>query len=181
MRGLWLVALVVAALAVPVGAAEARGCPGADAVPGPATLPQARRATLCMVNRERRRHDVRRVRSVAALRHSASLYAREMVRESFFAHVTPAGLTFAERIRRQTGYLDGARSWWIAENIGWGSGTFATPSGIVRAWMHSSEHRRNLLDGRYRDLGVGIAVGAPSALAGASPAATFVTHFGRRE
>jgi uncharacterized protein YkwD len=42
--------------------------------------------------------------------------------------------------------------------------------------MHSAGHRRNILDPGYRDLGIGIALRAPSGHSGA----TYVNEFGRR-
>src|SRR5215210_6886547 len=101
-----LVASLTLALALPQAAAGI--CRGADAAPSAATIDRARQAAMCLVNVERSRHRKGRLRTNAVLQHSASLYAREMVRESFFGHVTPSGLTFDERIRRETDYLDGA-------------------------------------------------------------------------
>jgi uncharacterized protein YkwD len=48
---------------------------------------------------------------------------------------------------------------------------------IVRGWLRSSGHRAILLDGRYDDLGVGIAIGAPR---GGTGGATFTGDFGAR-
>jgi uncharacterized protein YkwD len=77
-------------------------------------------------------------------------------------------------------YLDGARSWSLGENIAWGSGTLATPRSIVRAWMHSPEHRANILNGGFRDIGIGIATGAPVPLGSRLGGATYTTDFGTR-
>jgi uncharacterized protein YkwD len=46
----------------------------------------------------------------------------------------------------------------------------------VRSWLRSPGHRAILLDGRYHDLGVGIALGAP----GRDGGATFTGDFGSR-
>ncbi|MEN3285163.1 MAG: hypothetical protein V7607_6303, partial [Solirubrobacteraceae bacterium] len=74
------------------------------------------------------------------------------------------------------GYLDGASTWAIGETIAWGSGGLASPSSIVRSWLRSPGHRAILLDGRYDDAGIGIALGAP----GGSSGATFTGDFGKR-
>ena len=42
--------------------------------------------------------------------------------------------------------------------------------------MHSPGHRRNVLDGGFREIGIGIAVGSPTGGAGA----TYVNEFGSR-
>jgi uncharacterized protein YkwD len=98
-----------------------------------------------------------------------------MVLHGFFAHDSPTGSTPKERIDR-AGYFDGARSWALGETIAWGSGGRATPAAIVRSWLRSPGHRAILLDGRYRDLGIGIALGAPGQAGGA----TFTGDFGAR-
>ena len=38
----------------------------------------------------------------------------------------------------------------------------ATPAALMRAWMSSPGHRRNVLKAAYRELGFGISVGTPS-------------------
>jgi len=99
-----------------------------------------------------------------------------MVKRRFFSHVGPKGDTPTTRIRA-TGYLRGASSWAVGENIGWGAYDRATPAAMVRAWMNSSSHRRTLLSGKYRHLGVGVVRGAPTS--GVGHAATYTTDFGR--
>jgi uncharacterized protein YkwD len=46
----------------------------------------------------------------------------------------------------------------------------------VRSWLRSPGHRAILLDGRYDDVGIGIALGAPVGGGGA----TFTGDFGQR-
>jgi len=43
--------------------------------------------------------------------------------------------------------------------------------------MASPSHKRNILNRRFRHLGIGVALGAPVAV---DHAATYTTHFGRR-
>ena len=52
---------------------------------------------MCLVNRERRKRGLRSLRTNRRLQSSAAAYAREMVRRSFFDHVTPSGETLTER------------------------------------------------------------------------------------
>ena len=54
-----------------------------------------------------------------------------------------------------------AGSWAAGEALAWGSGRQATPRGIVYAWMHSPPHRAVLLGRKYRDVGIGVALGSP--------------------
>ena len=51
---------------------------------------------------------------------------------------------------------------------------------MVRAWMQSADHRANLLDRHFADVGVGVAAGAPVTLEPGGFGGTYVTDFGRR-
>jgi uncharacterized protein YkwD len=161
----------------PVTAHTASACPGAHRVPTGSTLERAARSTLCLLNAQRAGHGLRPLHPNRALRHSARRYARSLVVQHFFSHTAPDGQTLRARVSR-SGYLRGARGSAYGENLAWGAGVRATPARIVAAWMASPGHRANILDARWRHIGVGIAPGAP--VAGVGHAASYVTHFGRR-
>jgi uncharacterized protein YkwD len=59
-------------------------------------------------------------------------------------------------------------------------GDAATPATIVRAWMHSPGHRANILNRRFREIGIGVASGAPVRDGAAKSGATYATEFGLR-
>jgi uncharacterized protein YkwD len=172
-----IVAAFVASLLGPTATAVA-ACSGASTRPTQATLDRAVDATVCLINEARADHDLAALHTKSALERAAIAHSRDMVKRDFFSHDSPSGTTPQQRIDR-TGYLDGARGWAVGETIAWGSGGYATPSAIVRGWMKSPGHRAILLDGHYRDLGIGIAVGAPTD-AGAG-GATFTGDFGARK
>jgi uncharacterized protein YkwD len=158
------------------GAAEAaRACTGATSAPSSATLARAQSATLCLINAARAQRGLSRLGPTAALARAAGAHSRDMAVRDFFSHDSPGGLTPAQRIDR-AGYLDGASRWSIGEAIAWGAGSSASPAAIVRSWLHSPPHRAILLNGRFHDVGIGIAVGAPQGSAGA----TFTGDFGAR-
>jgi uncharacterized protein YkwD len=175
LPALALVAMLPAVPTAAAGAASGSTCRGAQLTPSPARAAQVRGATLCLLNRERARRGLPRLHAHRSLRHAAAKYARLMVDRRFFAHVSPAGTTMAQRIKR-TRYLQRTRAWSLGENIAWGSGGAATPARIVSAWMHSAGHRANILNRSFREIGIGVAVGAPTGGAGA----TYVNEFGRR-
>lgn len=177
MRAL-LLALAVAS-AAPAAAADARtGCASASAQPHAAAYVVVRGATLCLVNAERRRRGLRPLRYDRRLAKAASRHARDMVRNRYFSHDSPDGRDFVERIMR-TRYVRSRRGGWVlGENLAWGSGSLASPRAIVRAWMRSPGHRRNVLNRRFREIGVAFVRGAP--VRGAGLAATYVTEFGAR-
>jgi uncharacterized protein YkwD len=178
LRRLRLAAVAIGLLAL--GAAPAHAaCADSDLMPSQANAAKVRNATLCLLNGQRRAHDLAKLRANGRLRHAATDYSSQMVRDGFFSHVSPSGSTMVSRIK-STNYLAGARSWALGENIAWGTGDLATPRGIVRAWMHSPGHRANILNGGFRDIGIGIADGAPVAIDDAPAGATYTTDFGSR-
>jgi uncharacterized protein YkwD len=133
------------------------------------------RATLCVLNVERAKNHLRPLRLNRKLAAAARGHSGAMASRHFFSHDSLNGSSFLDRIRR-TGYLRGARSWNVGENIAWGSGRLGTPRAIGRAWMNSPGHRANILSRSFRAIGIGIAAGTPSGRGGA----TYTTDFGRR-
>jgi uncharacterized protein YkwD len=173
------VALLLVGLMLPLDApaAQARAsCNGASAVPTPVNLAQIERSTLCLVNAQRSAHGLSRLRSNRLLRLAAARHSREMVRNRFFAHTSPDGTDFVTRIR-EAGYLQGSRSWGVGENLAWGVGADSTPGAIVRSWMNSPPHRRNILTASFRSVGIGIVPGSPHFK---NRGATYTTDFGYR-
>jgi uncharacterized protein YkwD len=151
-------------------------CEGASAMINPGNLVQSERATLCLLSAQRRAHGRARLHVDRLLRAAARRHSREMVRQRFYGHTSPGGETMLDRIR-ETGYLRGVRSTWVVgENIAWGQGTSATPRAIVRLWMDSPPHRRNILSSSFRGVGIGIVPGNPHGAEGA----TYTTDFGSR-
>jgi uncharacterized protein YkwD len=159
-----------------LGTAQA-SCSGTNLTPDADNLAAVRKATLCLLNAERTSRGLRALRlnsdlALAALRHS-----RDMVKNKYFAHTSPPGVTFVQRIRK-TGYFDGYKSWTAGENLAWGAGSSATPAEIVRAWMNSTGHRANILNGKFRQTGFGIVIGLP--VNGYTSGATYSNEFGKR-
>jgi uncharacterized protein YkwD len=72
----------------------------------------------------------------------------------------------------------------VGENIAWGEGPSSTPASIVKAWMASPDHRENILDTAYKDVGIGLALGSPQAADSSTSdggrAVTITTDFGFR-
>ena len=152
-----IVAVAAAALALlaaaPSASAAGRACTSANAAASQVSKRVLVRATLCVLNAERARHDLRPLRLNRRLSRAARRHSRAMARRRFFSHTSPGGSTFVERIRH-TGYLRGARNWNIGENIAWGSGGLSAPRAVATAWMNSprapGEHPQPLVR-RHRD------------------------------
>ncbi|MGH2712820.1 MAG: CAP domain-containing protein [Thermoleophilaceae bacterium] len=170
-------AVLVAMLATAPGAMAARACESANATPAQVAKRTMVRATLCTINAQRERHGLRPLKLTKRLSKAARRHARDMVRRSYFAHDTLGGGTFVDRIRR-TGYLRHARSWSVGENLAWGTQGSSAPRAITAMWMDSPGHRANILNASFREVGIGLAIGAPAS--GSGPAATYATDFGTR-
>jgi uncharacterized protein YkwD len=161
-----------------VAHAARRGCRYAHSHIGRSrkSLARARKATLCLLNAQRRRYHLPRLRSNRRLLKAAEAHSRSMIRLGYFSHYEPGGIALLARILR-TGYLGRTRGWSIGENLGMGRGPGATPSAMTRAWMASPPHRENILAGKFREIGLGILAGMPG---NSRTGATYTTDFGRR-
>lgn len=110
--------------------------------------------TVYLINLERRAAGLAPLRWNQELTQSARAFAEDVVANqpaSYCGHIDSAGRTPGERMRL-AGYTKLA-AW--GENSVCG---YTTPEAAVRAWMNSDLHRKNLLDSRYRELGVGYAL-----------------------
>ncbi len=98
-------------------------------------------------NRARARRGLPRLCVHPALKRAAEAHSRDMIRRDYFSHDTKGKNESAcERIRRF-----GYRYRYCGENIGYNR----TPQRMFNAWMRSSGHRANILNRKYREVGVG--------------------------
>ena len=157
-----IVAIAVAATWTLVGSsvASATDCGPVDTEVTGLTQSQMEGSIGCLVNDERATHGLAPVAPNDQLRQAALSHSNEMIEESYFEHTSPAGLTFIDRIE-STGYMRGARSWIVGENLVWGTSSLSTPQSLVTAWMNSPPHRENLLRPSFREIGIAAVVGTP--------------------
>ena len=123
--------LAVTAVGAAPAIANAASCSGADSSPAQLGSSKANRATLCLLNRERRAHGLRALRSNSKLARAARGHARDMVAQRYFSHDSRNGASFSTRIKR-TGWTRSRRSYTMGENIGWGGGSLSTPRSMVQ-------------------------------------------------
>ncbi|HST69598.1 MAG TPA: CAP domain-containing protein [Solirubrobacterales bacterium] len=166
-RGAIAVLLTLAALASLSGTAGA-ACPGQGNANASAAAQE--QTMLCLVNQARRQRGLAPFAAPGSLAQAAARKSADILRCDQFSHEA-CGREFTYWIER-TGY--GGCGW--AENIAYGTGSFATPRSIFRGWMNSSGHRRNIL-GSYDDIGIGLQVGN---LAGTGGAHVWTQQFGSR-
>lgn len=174
----WLatvVALSLTALLPAVPASGAAPAPDAGRCQGAArsdlSLGAQERVMECLVNRERVSRGLRPVRRDPRLARSATAKTVSMLRCDDFSH-TPCGTPFSTTFRRAR-YA--GRSY--GENIAWGTGRLGTPAAIIRAWMRSPGHRRNILGAAWRHIGVDVR--RARSFQGQAGAAVWTAQFGR--
>jgi uncharacterized protein YkwD len=149
-------------------------CASADAVPFTISTAKLAGAAACLVNQERARYQLGALRLNRRLARAALGHATDMVSRDYFSHDTAGGGSFIDRIFK-TGYTSRNAFPSLGEDLAWGSGALGTARSIVDAWMQSPGHRANILDRKFRDMGMGVALGTPE---GDSAGATYALDFG---
>ena len=166
-----LAALLVVAVAPPSGSAR----------PGGTTTPtaQLQGALLAQINGFRAAHGLVRLKVSGSLTGVADRHSAQMAKLGFFSHDSANGQPFTQRLK-QAYSPRGYRSWSVGENLVWG-GPDIPASRAFKLWLSSPPHRANLLNARWREIGLGAvhSTSAPGVYGGG--AATIVTaDFGAR-
>ena len=172
----WLGIMLTAAPADARGkrsSSSSSSCRQTQTVPAKSNLRTVERATLCLLNRERKRRGMRALQGDHRLARAADRHISDMVRHRYFGHDSRNGRSFSDRIRA-AGYLSRVGRWTVGENLAWGSGSQGSAAQIMKAWMASPGHRRNILNRRFREIGIGVILGSPRGGDGA----TYATEFG---
>jgi uncharacterized protein YkwD len=174
--GIVFAALVAAVLAPSAGAMNLQRLIAPTTVCAEQTDPQAsvarqEQAMRCMTNFARGHTGMGGLAEARDLDRSARDKSDDILRCDSFSHYA-CGRQFTYWMER-VGYIP-ARCWRAGENIAWGSGKLGTVRSIFRAWIHSPEHRANIL-GSYSQIGVGLKVGR---LAGHADVNVWTQHFG---
>jgi len=107
------------------------------------------RQVLSLVNENRRRGGCGGLTLDRRLIVAANRHAADMARRGYFAHESPSGDGAGERVE------DAGYRWSrYGENIARGQDSAYE---VVDGWMHSPEHRENIMDCRLDQMGIGLA------------------------
>lgn len=117
-----------------------------------ADLSGVRSTALARVNRARQEEGRSPVAADPRLDAAAQRYAELMLSQGFYGHVTPEGGTPRSRAEA-AGY---GQFVFLGENIAQG---LFTPDEVVERWLDSPDHRRNILEARATETGLGVAYG----------------------
>jgi cell division septation protein DedD len=102
----------------------------------------------------------------ALLTSAAQAKAQDMATKNYFAHTSPEGVTPWYWIKNA-----GYRYRYSAENL---AVHFTEAEDVQGGWMASPKHRANIVDPRYKDIGIGVAVGDYEGI----PSTFVVQYFG---
>ena len=100
------------------------------------------REILELVNYERSKEHLKPLKLSSPLCHYAQIRAKEITKK--FSHTRPSGYSFFTVIPKP--YRT------VGENIAAGQ---RSPQEVVQAWMDSPDHRKNIMNPKFRELGIG--------------------------
>jgi uncharacterized protein YkwD len=142
-RALTLIAASLIALVVTAVAAKPASA---------ATAPPPRTALLYRINSVRAQHGLAPVYPSTNLQVVAMHHSDDMMVRDYFAHTSPTGSTVYSRISG-SGFVSGY-SWLGGETLAWGTGSLASPTSTVNAWLASPEHRAIMLSPQFKWVGI---------------------------
>lgn len=119
---------------------------------GLADVQAVRQEMLERVNTIRRGVGLKPLELDPRLTTAAQAHADDMLARSYYNHVSPEGSTPRQRVHA-AGFVADV----VAENIAAGQ---TSPEDALGGWLHSTDHRRNLLDPRLTHIGIGMALGS---------------------
>jgi uncharacterized protein YkwD len=128
---------------------------GAKACTMPADTDRVRAQVLMQVNAERAKRRLPPLRADQNLARAAQDHACDTAHSGKMSHRGSDGSDLSARLRR-VGYDYNL----AAENVAKG---YSDPAAVMKGWMSSTGHRRNILTAEAVDLGLGIAIGKDGA------------------
>lgn len=153
------VSAVDAPVAEAAGGGSVKQCGG-----GMIKLNTAEKETFLLHNKERQQHNLRPFCVHPKLQKIARSHSGDMVRRNYFDHYTKGSRKSPAERAKSAGY----NYRYLGENIGHGLG----PDAMFSAWMKSDDHRRNILNGKFHEIGIGAA--------GKGNHTTYTVDFGTR-
>jgi uncharacterized protein YkwD len=104
---------------------------------------------LSATNDQRKNNDLTVLKLNSSLNSAAQTKANDMVSNNYWSHITASGKTPYSFIT-----AEGYNYQLAGENLAYG---FNNASEVITGWMNSPEHRANILNKSYQDVGFGVA------------------------
>lgn len=121
---------------------------------------------ISATNTIRAEHHLSALRTNTALQNAAAAKAQDMFTQNYFSHYSPTG-SAPWTFFKAANYAFTA----AGENL---AADYSDSTDIISAWLASASHRKNLLNGAYRDIGVAVADGVING----TPTTVVVQFFG---
>ncbi len=115
----------------------------------PSAVSQSESRVIQLVNQERIIEGLRPLNYNDKLYDSARSHSRDMATANYYSHDSRNGRKFHERI-----FASGYPISKCGENIALG---FSSPEEVFECWMNSPDHRVNIMNAEFTDIGVGYA------------------------
>lgn len=164
---------MMAFLATPPTAEAAGGGSVKKCGGGTISLKADEKKSFALHNKERRDRDLKSLCVHPDLQKAARAHSKDMIRRDYFSHNTKGRNEDAcERVRRYD-----YRFRLCGENIAYGSGSYGEPESTMRRWMKSDGHRRNILNGKFLEVGIGTYTGTYN---GTENVTMYTADFGTR-
>ena len=90
---------------------------------------------------------------------AARAHSQEMLHKDYASHNSFNGESLKKRLERYGYTFDGYSYYTIGENIAWGCGSKGAPDRIFNWWMSSSNHKSNILNKKFKEVGIGARTG----------------------
>ena len=117
--------------------------PEPEPKPEPDPAPSQIGEVLALVNAERAKNGLSPLTLDTELTSNANIRAKEIVEQ--FSHMRPNGESWDTAVTVKWSY--------IGENIAMG---YPTPEAVMNGWMNSDGHRKNILNGDFTKIGIGV-------------------------
>lgn len=168
---------LVAALAAAIAAASSAPAATHGRV---VALTSLERGVLADINAFRAAHGLAPLRLSTSLTAAARSHSIEMETDGYFAHSSHDGEVFWKRI--QSYYPSTSYGYWsVGENLLWSSPDVDAQRALTM-WENSPEHRRNLLDPHWREIGISaVHAGSAPGVFGGQAVTIVTTDFGVRD
>lgn len=156
-----IVATIMAVFAV-LGASliQPRSAETAATVPtctgGTISLSDAEKRSLDLHNQTRASKGLSKFCIHPSLQAAARAHSKEMIDRDYFSHNSFNGESMANRLKRYGYTPQPNRYWTVGENIAYNTSTGVTSANTAyNGWMNSTGHKANILNSKFKQIGIG--------------------------
>ncbi|PIT90488.1 MAG: hypothetical protein COU22_01840, partial [Candidatus Komeilibacteria bacterium CG10_big_fil_rev_8_21_14_0_10_41_13] len=105
-----------------------------------------------LTNQERIKFGLQPLKASSVLNQAATNKAEDILNKQYFSHNSPDGKKFSQWVKDE-GYSNYQI---IGENLAMG---FSSEEAVIKAWMNSQGHKDNILNPKYKDIGLAVIKG----------------------